>query len=506
MNYKLSDLIDIEKSRRLLDSFCDVVGITAALMDLEGEVIVGSRGQRICTDFHRVNERACEKCIESDTQLANELEQGKRFSIYKCRNGLTDAASPIIIEDEHIANAFVGQFLLKTPDREFFRQQADTYGFEEAVYLEALSEVPIVTEKNLPAILDFLTTFAEIVAHMGLEHLGQIESEEALRESEEQYKMLVNNLPVAVYRNTPGPEGKFLMANPAFIRMFGFKNEEELKDVSPAALYQNPEERKQYSDNLLKMGVIKNDKRTLLKRDGTPIFTSITSRVVHGKDGGVSHFDSIMLDITEQTLTEEALRESEEKYRTILENMEEGYYEVDLAGNFTFVNDAMCRIRSISRDELIGMNNREYMTPETTKEVYEAFNKVYTTGEPARNLEWETIRQDGTIRYVESSASLIKGSGDEPTGFRGVVRDVTERRRAEEALRVSEEKLARSKKMESLGLLAGGVAHDLNNVLSGIVSYPELILMDLPQDSKLKNLLRQCRSPDTGRPLSSRIY
>ena len=194
MKYKLSDLIDIEKNQRLLDSFCDAVGIAAAIIDLEGEVLVGSRWQRICTDFHRVNKRTYEKCIESDTQLANELKQGKRFSIYQCRNGLTDAASPIIIEGEHIANVFVGQFLLKTPDREFFRQQADTYGFEETVYLNALSEVPIVTEQNLPVILGFLTTFAEMAAQMGLEHLKQIESEEALRESEAEKKAILEGI------------------------------------------------------------------------------------------------------------------------------------------------------------------------------------------------------------------------------------------------------------------------------------------------------------------------
>ncbi|MEE8398638.1 MAG: PAS domain S-box protein, partial [Desulfobacterales bacterium] len=138
--------------------------------------------------------------------------------------------------------------------------------------------------------------------------------------------------------------------------------------------------------------------------------------------------------------TEEALRQSENKYRTILENMEEGYYEVDLSGSFTFVNDAMCRIRGMSRDELIGTNNRDYMAPETAKDVYKAFNKVYTTEEPARNLEWETLRPDGTRRQVETSASLIKDSGNKPTGFRGVVRDVTERRRTEEGLRESEER------------------------------------------------------------------
>ena len=120
MKYKFSNLIDTEKSQRLLDSFCDAVGIAAAIIDLEGEVLVGSRWQEICTDFQRINERTCKKCIESDTQLANESQQGKHFSIYQCRNGLTDAASPIIIQGKHIANTFVGQFLLKTPDRDFF--------------------------------------------------------------------------------------------------------------------------------------------------------------------------------------------------------------------------------------------------------------------------------------------------------------------------------------------------------------------------------------------------
>jgi PAS domain S-box-containing protein len=136
------------------------------------------------------------------------------------------------------------------------------------------------------------------------------QAEDALRESEERYRTLVANLPVAVYRNTPGPKGAFLMANPAFCKMFGFKNEEEVKDFTPAGLYQDPKKRKEYSDNLIEKGLIKNDERTLLKKDGTPVYTSITSRVVYGKDGEVSCFDSIMLDITEQKNLEAQLQQA----------------------------------------------------------------------------------------------------------------------------------------------------------------------------------------------------
>ncbi len=145
-------------------------------------------------------------------------------------------------------------------------------------------------------------------------------------------------------------------------------------------------------------------------------------------------------EIEERQRAEEGLRESDEKYRTILENIEEGYFEVDLAGNFTYVNDSLCRIAAYNRDELIGMNNRDYATPETAKKMYQVFSKTYQTGEPARIVDYDIFRKDGSTRTLELSASLLANSAGEPVGFRGVVRDVTKRKQAEEALRESEER------------------------------------------------------------------
>lgn len=89
---------------------------------------------------------------------------------------------------------------------------------------------------------------------------------------------------------------------------------------------------------------------------------------------------------TERKRAEEALRESEEKYRTILESIEDGYFEVDIRGNFTFFNDSMCKISGYTKDELMGMNNRQYMNQENAKKVYQTVNKVYTTGKPDKGL------------------------------------------------------------------------------------------------------------------------
>ena len=130
---------------------------------------------------------------------------------------------------------------------------------------------------------------------------------------------------------------------------------------------------------------------------------------------------------------------SEEKFQNILENIQEGYFEVDLAGNFTFFNDIVCQALGYPKEKLMGMNNRLYTDKEELERVFEAYNKVYKTGEPNREFGQLIIGKDGTKRYIEGSISLLKDSSDKPIGFRGIVRDITERKQAEEALRHSEE-------------------------------------------------------------------
>jgi PAS domain S-box-containing protein len=129
------------------------------------------------------------------------------------------------------------------------------------------------------------------------------------------------------------------------------------------------------------------------------------------------------------------LKRGEEKYRNLLDSIEDGYYEVDISGNLTFFNNALCTIAGLPREKLTGMHNREYTSPETAKKIFQVFNKVYKTGKPAKEFDWEIIRTDGSKRYVEASVSLIKDSKGQAVGFRGIVRDITERKRAEEKLK-----------------------------------------------------------------------
>ena len=166
---------------------------------------------------------------------------------------------------------------------------------------------------------------------------------------------------------------------------------------------------------------------------------------------------------------EEALKESEEKYRTILDSIEEAYFEVDIAGNFTFFNDSLSKILGHTRAELLGMNNRDHMTPESSKKTHNLFSQIYGTGKPIKKVNYEIIRKDGSHGFHELSASLMRDQAGQPIGFRGIARDITEQKLAEEQKKRLETQLQQAQRMEAIGTLAGGIAHDLNNTLYPII-------------------------------------
>ncbi len=142
-----------------------------------------------------------------------------------------------------------------------------------------------------------------------------------------------------------------------------------------------------------------------------------------------------MIDITERKQMERALQESEEKYRHVLDNIEDVFYEVDLKGNFTFFNNAVERVFGEPKKELLGRNYREIVDKKNAQAVFAAYNKVYTTGVPVRGFAWTVTRPDGERRELEVSISPIRDRDGKIIGFRGIARDITERKRVEERLR-----------------------------------------------------------------------
>ena len=187
-----------------------------------------------------------------------------------------------------------------------------------------------------------------------------------------------------------------------------------------------------------------------------------------------------------------ALRESAEKYRTILESIEEGYFETDLKGNLTFSNDPFCKILGYPRNQLLGMNTREYTTPDTVEKISRISEQVKQTGKPEDVTDYNVIRKDGSKAVLELSLSLLTNADGKPVGFRGMLRDVTKRKETEVEKRLLETQLQQAQKMESIGTLAGGIAHDFNNILMGIQGNATLMLLKIesehPSYEKVKNI------------------
>ena len=161
-------LVDIGELRELCESFTALSGAVTAILDLEGNILVATGWQDICTQFHRVHPETASRCRTSDTVLASRLKKGKHYNIYKCRNGLVDVAVPITIGGEHVAHFFTGQFFFEPPEKEFFIHQAELFGFDQTAYLEALSRVPIYTEDQVMAMLAFFSRLARLMGEMGL--------------------------------------------------------------------------------------------------------------------------------------------------------------------------------------------------------------------------------------------------------------------------------------------------------------------------------------------------
>jgi len=303
------------------------------------------------------------------------------------------------------------------------------------------------------------------------------QAEEALQQSEERFRLAFHTNPDSINLNRAS-DGLYMDINEGFTNTIGYTREDVIGKTSLSLnIWKNPEDRKRLIDGLSKTGYVDNLEAQFVRKDKKVKVGLMSARLL--QIGGENVILSITRDITGRKRIEESLRESEEKYRTILESIEEGCFEVDLTGSLTFVNDALCKNTGYSREELLGMNNRDYATPETAKNMYKVFNKVYQTGNPAKILGYEIYRKDGEKRLYELSASLIKDQNGNPIGFRGLSRDMTERAKVEAEKKLLESQLQQAQKMEAIGTLAGGIAHDFNNLLMGIQGRASIMLTDI---------------------------
>jgi PAS domain S-box-containing protein len=248
-------------------------------------------------------------------------------------------------------------------------------------------------------------------------------------------------------------QGMPAFVNGAFTRLFGWTLD-ELQASSAPFVPAHESGTEELLARVLRGERLSGVQTSRLAKDGNTVHVSVTGAAFSDQDGRPAGAVVLLRDITLRKQAQEAIRSSEEKHRNIIETLEDGYYEVDLDGNFVFVNDAVCATFGCPRDELIGNNYRTFMDEDNACKVVETFKGVFRTGRCGRLFDYEIVRPDGLKRSMSISVALTRDATGHACGFRGICRDITESKQAQMAL------ASELKKFEALYDLALAMTQD----------------------------------------------
>jgi len=313
MKINILDLIDFEKVNTLLEGFNKSTGFVTAILDLEGNVLSKSGWRQMCTHFHRINPETSKMCTISDTVLAGKMAEGEKYHFYKCLNGLVDVAVPIIINEEHIANLFSGQFFFEKPDRAFFKKQADKYGFDEKKYLESLDKVPVVSKEEVKIAMDFLLNMTQLISETTFQKLEQTELNLTIRANEERQRMILQTAMDGFWMIDLN--GKFIDVNDVACKMLGYSRTELLKlGISDLEIVETAEQTKKHIQKIFEIAEDRFETKHRCK-NGQVIDVELSVKFQPNHNLIVV----FVRDITEQKQAEEALMNSRMSLQVALE-------------------------------------------------------------------------------------------------------------------------------------------------------------------------------------------
>jgi PAS domain S-box-containing protein len=473
MKYHLTQIYDIENLQKLCDSFTNINGIVTAILDLEGNVHVKTGWQPICTQFHRINKDTAKRCTESDTILAGQLKEGRKYNIYKCKNGLYDAAIPIIVNKQHVGNFFTGQFLTEEPDIAFFKKQAKKYGFNETEYIKSLHKVPVFSETKIKKNLEFLVNFVQTVGHIGVTNIENKEKTLQLQESVEEYQSLneeyllqneelirakekvekdkeyhramISNISdvIAII----GKDALIKYKSPNIEKLFGWQPEELINEKAWVTVHPEDLTRVQeaFFDIIKTPGKKISLEHHFKCKDGSyrPIRLTAINLLNNPTINGVliNYHDN-----TERKKQEQKLKESEERYKVLSEATIEGLCVHD-KGIVSDVNDRLVEFLGYSREELIGMNILDLIADETKDIV-----KNYSSSGYDRPYEAIGLRKDKSTFPMILSGKQIPANGKVHRIVS--VRDITEQKKYEQEIIQAKEKAEESSQRFNLAIQA----------------------------------------------------
>ncbi|MCJ7514761.1 MAG: PAS domain S-box protein [Dehalococcoidia bacterium] len=377
--------------------------------------------------------------FDESGELAKALLRCAGTGVYIVQNGKFRYFNPLFLElTGYSESELLGKYsldLVHPEDRETVRKKAidNLKGGSSLPYeyrfIKKSGEIIWVLEKVTST--EYKGKRATVGSFLDITELKW--AEEALEESRGKYKSIVETSGAGVL--TGDLSGNIAFVNESFCKILGYSFEELVG--KPFADFVHPDDKaiavEKFTEGLMHPEEDYHLEFRAIRKDGRTVWIYPSVSPIFHK-GTLTSGMAIVFDITERKKLEDALKKSEERYRTILEEIEDNYFETDLAGNFIFVNDSMCRTMGYSKEELIGMNYQAFAAKEDIEVVYRDFNRVFRTGETMKRLSYKFIQKNGTVGFGELSVSAIKDETGNVIAFRGIARDVTERMRLEREL------------------------------------------------------------------------
>jgi len=457
----LADLVDCDQIQSLMNDFYALTTIGVGILDLEGNVLVRTGWQDVCTKFHRVHPETARNCIESDTLLASGVEPGT-FMVYKCKNNMWDMVTPIMIGERHLGNLFLGQFFFEdeAPNIDVFREQARRYGFDEEAYLKAYQSIPRWSRQTVDAVMTFYCNLIGVISRLSYAHIKLARTSESLRQSEQRFRSFVENANDMVYALSP--EGVFTYISPNWLDFMGEPPEQTIgKSFEP---YVHPEDVhlfRAFLEKTLTTGEKQSGVEYRVRhRDGSWRWLVSNGSPIRDETGTVTGYTGIARDMTEEKRIKEALVQSEKNYRDIFDNSSDCIFIHDAAtGAIVDVNRTTCETFGYSVEEIKRLNVGDFslnQPPYTNTEALEWIRKAYMEG-PQR-FEWLAKDRKGRLIWLENTLLYAQIGGKDRVLVFGS--NIDDRKHAEIEIRKSEELLNQAQEIAQLGSYVWNIGDD----------------------------------------------
>lgn len=477
MEYKLNDLIDLRLFQSLQDKLNEIYAFPSAIIDLEGNILMASDWQDICTKFHRMNPECEKECIKSDQYISDHLHEANPAVSYTCPHGLVDNAIPIIIGGRHLANFFTGQFFLEKPDLEFFKRQAKKFGFDEESYLEAVLKVPVWEIDRLDKYISAIKAFTEILAEIGYKQLQELEArkayEEADRARDDMYRKLEENQDRLHRAELISKSGNWeynlntneFVVSEGAIKIYGAEGKQVNMDFVRKSRMPEYNALLDHAMNNL----IENDApynvEFKIKCIDTGEIKDIHSIANFDRKRGV--IMGLMQDVTEK-------KEIERKVDLLahsLESISECVSITDTYDRIIYVNESFLNTYGYSLDELIGQHINIVRPPEMQD--YQVRSFLKKTAEGGWRGEIMNKKKDGSYFPILLSSSAIKDENGKLIALIGVALDITEMRKNRDELIEAKQRAEENNRLRSA--LLNNMSHEIRTPMNAIMGFSELM-------------------------------